>query len=209
MTVNTWPAAIKYAPLESSWSKKPFLKPITSEFDGGNVRERGRPGDEVQVIAQVVPVDADDYTATLEPFLIANKGRRVVMPVWLGSAYSDCVVLLTDIDVVKSTPGKVDISMQLRVLREVSELTLLGTPVTTATEDVAYAGFTVVASGGVPGYTFSVQTGTLPAGITLNAETGQISGTPTTAGVSSGIVIRVTDEAGNTDDLAPFTLTVS
>ena len=38
---------------------------------------------------------------------------------------------------------------------------------------------TIAATGGVPPYTFSVTNGNLPAGLTLNATTGAISGTPT------------------------------
>ena len=45
---------------------------------------------------------------------------------------------------------------------------------------VAYSG-SAVASGGVAPYTYAI-VGTLPAGLTLNAATGQISGTPTATG---------------------------
>ena len=40
----------------------------------------------------------------------------------------------------------------------------------------------LVASGGVPGYTYSISSGSLPGGLTLNPATGAITGTPTTAG---------------------------
>jgi len=44
---------------------------------------------------------------------------------------------------------------------------------------------TLASSGGVTPVTWSVTVGTLPVGLTLNATTGAISGTPTTAGTSS------------------------
>lgn len=51
------------------------------------------------------------------------------------------------------------------------------------------------ASGGAPPYTFSLTGGTLPPGLTLNASTGDVSGTPTTAG-SYGFSIVATDNNG-------------
>ena len=95
-------------------------------------------------------------------------------------------------------------------------LGISGTPVTTGTEyehgvGSSYTGFTVTASGGASPYTYSLASGTLPSGITLNSSTGAVSGTPAfeSAGTYSGIVIRVTDNVGATADLASFTLTIA
>ena len=51
---------------------------------------------------------------------------------------------------------------------------------------------TLTATGGTGPYTWSVSAGSLPAGITLNASTGALAGTATTAGTSS-FTIKVTD----------------
>ncbi|RWN29340.1 MAG: hypothetical protein EOR96_31950 [Mesorhizobium sp.] len=88
-------------------------------------------------------------------------------------------------------------------------LAISGTPVLTAGKDVAYAGFTVSGIAGHPPYTYSVHSGSLPAGITLDSSTGVVSGTATTIGTSSGIVIRVTDNVGATADLASFSINVT
>ncbi len=56
---------------------------------------------------------------------------------------------------------------------------------------VAYLGATLAATGGVPPYAFSVQTGNLD-GLTLNAGTGAITGTPTASG-SFAVTFQVTD----------------
>ena len=52
--------------------------------------------------------------------------------------------------------------------------------------------------------------GTLPSGITLNAGSGAVSGTPSSTSYGSypGIVIRVTDGSSATANLASFTITV-
>jgi len=57
------------------------------------------------------------------------------------------------------------------------------TPPTTGTVGTAYT-YTFAATG-APAPTFAVATGTLPAGLTLNATSGVLSGTPTTAGPST------------------------
>ena len=55
---------------------------------------------------------------------------------------------------------------------------------------------TLAASGGTTPYTWSIVTGSLPAGLTLGGDT--ISGTPTTAGTST-FTVQVTDSIGRTD----------
>lgn len=81
-------------------------------------------------------------------------------------------------------------------------------PIQFATKGYQYVGFTLEAIGGTAPYTFSVQSGSLPSGLSLNGSTGAVSGTPAAAGVSSGVVFRVTDAAGSTADTPPITITV-
>lgn len=68
---------------------------------------------------------------------------------------------------------------------------------------------TLTASGRVTPYTWSVASGSLPAGLTLSASTGVISGTPTTAGTST-FTIQVADaESTPVTATASFSLTVT
>lgn len=66
------------------------------------------------------------------------------------------------------------------------------------TEGSAYSG-SVTASGGTGPYTYAVQSGALPPGLSLNASTGAVTGTPTTPGAFN-FVIRATDSASATAD---------
>jgi hypothetical protein len=59
---------------------------------------------------------------------------------------------------------------------------------------VAYSQ-TVVVTGGVAPYTFGISAGTLPTGLTVNAATGAITGTPTTVGTNS-FTVKVVDSQG-------------
>lgn len=58
-------------------------------------------------------------------------------------------------------------------------------------------------------FSYAVHSGALPAGLSLNSSTGVISGTPTTAGTSSGIVIRATDDDSNTADTNAFSIVIA
>lgn len=67
------------------------------------------------------------------------------------------------------------------------------------TQNVAF-GYTYTKSGGNGVYAFSLASGSLPPGVTLNSSTGRIGGTPTTLGTYS-FTVRVTS-AGSTDTVA-------
>jgi hypothetical protein len=69
----------------------------------------------------------------------------------------------------------------------------LSTALPYATDGTGYsAGLQV--SGGTPAYTWSIPSGSLPAGLTMSATTGVISGTPSAAGTSN-FTVMVTDNS--------------
>ncbi len=71
--------------------------------------------------------------------------------------------------------------------------------------NVAYTDQLTV-TGGTSPFTWSVSSGSLPPGLTLNASTGLLSGTPTTAGTYS-FTVKVTDSSG-LSDTEPVTVTI-
>lgn len=72
----------------------------------------------------------------------------------------------------------------------------------------AYSCTPSVTGPGVPPYTFVLLAGSLPTGLSLNAVTGEISGTPSAAG-SFPVTIGVTDDDGRTGQVSlAFTVTV-
>ena len=72
----------------------------------------------------------------------------------------------------------------------------LSCPASTAQVGAAYNS-ALVANGGVAPYTFSIISGSLPPGLTLNTSTGAITGAPTTAGTYN-FTAKVVDSKGNT-----------
>jgi hypothetical protein len=62
----------------------------------------------------------------------------------------------------------------------------------TASTGVDYS-FTPLGTGGTPPYTWSMGSGSLPPGLTLNTSTGRISGRPTAVGLDFSFKLRITD----------------
>ena len=86
-------------------------------------------------------------------------------------------------------------------------ITFSGVVPATATAHVAYAGGSAAASGGVGTLTYSVFSGALPDGLSLNASTAAITGTPTTANTFN-FVIKAADTFGDSNTQA-YTIVVS
>ena len=97
--------------------------------------------------------------------------------------------------VATNSAGTTNSNAAVLTVTAVSPVTITtSSPLPTGTVNVAYS-VTLTASGGTPPYTWTVVDGyTLPSFLTLNASTGQISGTPT-AVAGYGWAIRVTDSA--------------
>ena len=63
-------------------------------------------------------------------------------------------------------------------------------------------------SGSLTPFTYSLQSGTLPAGLSLSSG-GTISGTPTVGGTFAGLVVRGTDTGSNTADTNAFQISLA
>lgn len=70
---------------------------------------------------------------------------------------------------------------------------------------IVYDAFTVSATGGAVPYTFTSTS--LPPGLSIDDETGEVAGTPTVAGYYS-ITFTVTDADGEVETLPPITIEI-
>lgn len=90
---------------------------------------------------------------------------------------------------------------RLRAITTENTVTQTMTPaagaLTAGVVDTPHAGVTFALSAPVGNARYSVAAGALPAGMSLNAATGVLSGTPTVDGANS-FSIRGTDDFGNT-----------
>lgn len=64
-------------------------------------------------------------------------------------------------------------------------------------------------SGDFTPFSYAVTTGTLPTGLSLNASTGVISGTPTTPAAAVSLVVTATDDESNTAATNAFNVTIT
>ena len=95
-------------------------------------------------------------------------------------------------------PGSTTISASLNGVTRTTTLTVTASPLVIATQSltggtmgIPYSS-TLVATGGTTPYTWSVTSGLLPTGLSLNSTTGAISGTPITVGTFN-FTVQVTD----------------
>ena len=122
---------------------------------------------------------------TLEPN--ETQSVTVTFSPSTGGTYSGQVTISSN------DPDTPTISVRLNGVYAPLEITTTG--LKPWTKDVAGYSETLQASGGSGGYNWSIVSGNLPTGLTLNAMTGEISGTPTLAG-NYEFKVRVTDGTG-------------
>ena len=77
-----------------------------------------------------------------------------------------------------------------------NSLSITTTSLPDGTQNTAYSG-TLAATGGVTPYTWSIASGSLPAGLSLNSSTGIVSGTPSGTGTSN-FTVEVSDANSQT-----------
>jgi uncharacterized protein (TIGR03437 family) len=153
--------------------------------------------------------DPVDYTLTTPPWLIATPpGGRTpgthsisVNPANLpsGESFAGAVT-------VTGAAANSPLGIPVNVAVTFTDLTITtAAALPESARGMTYQETLAAAGGGAP-YTWSVVSGALPAGLSLNASTGVLSGTPTASGAFS-FTVRVADARGGSAERS-FSLTV-
>jgi hypothetical protein len=110
-------------------------------------------------------------------------GTQTVTPTATGTA----TYTLTCMSAAGSQSASATLTVQA-----VNPLSVTSTSLPSGQVGTAYSA-TLSATGGIPPYSWSLTSGTLPAGLALNAATGVLSGTPTAAASATSLTFKVTD----------------
>jgi Putative Ig domain len=102
---------------------------------------------------------------------------------------------------VRDATGSSDTESFSILIQDALPLTVTTEALSSAVVGEFYCCGNLFASGGVPGYSWSLASGQLPPGLELSESPGAITGTPTEAGVFA-FVVRVTDSDGTSAERA-------
>ncbi len=126
--------------------------------------------------------------------LLSGVSLPSAFPANTPDAYNKCYSLYMTLTSATGSPGP---------------LAITTTSLPNGTVGTAYS-TTLAATGGTTPYTWSLTSGTLPSGLSLNASTGAINGTPTATASATSLTFKVTDsETPAQTNSATLSLTVN
>lgn len=142
-------------------------------------------------------------TGTLPAGLTLNASTGAISGTPTTAGTSDFTAMVTDSsNPAKSATRALSITVSAPAALTITTASLPGAVIGTPYNQ------TLTAAGGISPYTWSISTGTLPAGLNLNTSTGAITGNPTTAGTAN-FTVMVTDSATPTAATATKALSIT
>jgi len=89
MPLPAWPVASYQPELNTFQPLQRMLDPLATDMEGGNTRERSRPGDNVGTITQTIwmSIAEHDIFVNWVKMRLNNGTARFITNIWLGSSY--------------------------------------------------------------------------------------------------------------------------
>ncbi|HTA45977.1 MAG TPA: FG-GAP-like repeat-containing protein [Bryobacteraceae bacterium] len=152
------------------------------------------------------------------PYMWTLTSRR--LPSWLalnpltgqisGTPAIGSTGLLLTVQVTDSTPSAqtATATLTLNIASAPATLTITTTSLPSGQTGIPYSA-ALAATGGITPYSWQLVSGTLPAGLTLNTLTGQISGTPAASITNSPLMFKVTDSTTPSAQTATVSLALT
>jgi len=162
-------------------------------------------GATLQATGGIQPYSWAVTTGSLPAGLTLNSATGAIAGTPTASGTSNFTVTVTDSETPTAKTATANLSITVN-----PAVTVTTTSLPAGVIGTAYPGATLQATGGITPYTWAVTTGTLPAGLSLNASTGAISGTPT--GNVTGTInftVTVTDSESPTKKTATANLSIT
>ncbi|MGH9735298.1 MAG: putative Ig domain-containing protein [Candidatus Acidiferrales bacterium] len=145
----------------------------------------------LQATGGSTPYDWSVSTGSLPAGLTLNASSGLISGTPTASGTTNFTAQVSDAS--NNTATK---SLSIAVSAASQALTITTTSVPNGSTNTAYSAF-LYAGGGKTPYKWSISGGALPAGLTLNASSGLISGTPTASGTTN-FTAQVSDASNNT-----------
>ncbi|GIQ73185.1 hypothetical protein [Bradyrhizobium sp. RD5-C2] len=121
MPLPSWPIASYMPDPDSFRPLQRMLDPLATDMEGGNTRQRPRPGDNVGTVTQTIwmPMAEHDVFVAWVKGTLGNGTGRFTANIWLGSSYVTkvCQFIKPGSQLLYGylSPDKVAVTMTLRV----------------------------------------------------------------------------------------------
>ncbi len=183
----------------------PLLSVTTSSLAGGSIGN-AYTNQTLQATGGILPYTWAVTTGSLPAGLSLNASTGVISGTPTGTFVGTVSFTVTATD--SETPTAKTATANLGIAISVVPLSVTTSgSLAVGVAGSVYPGATLQATGGITPYSWAVTTGSLPAGLTLNAATGAISGTPTASGTAN-FTVTVTDSETPTAKTATANLSI-
>lgn len=172
--------------VDCSVTVAPACVPVTVGCVADNTGVVGQPySSALSVSGGIAPYKFYVISGYLPAGLTLNQNTGVISGTPTSAGYRDFVIKVVDSAAAACGCNSYDtVCCRITIQSNCPPISLSCVSTIRGKVGTAYTG-SLAASGGVAPYTFSIVSGCLPAGLTLNPTTGAITGTPTSAGTFS------------------------